>query len=427
MTLAVLSVALALVSGLAPLWYGLMGLALGLVVCLSTITLHARASHSRPSVDLLAPSYPLLQTVFNTTQDALILIDRDGRIALANPAVERLLGVAPARLLGRTVESLIDDSTLRFAEQLGFAPAVLRSLTIGVQFGSTDEIMRHEQRSLAEIDSPQPRCLGRTLTPVVDERGNLNGLLIKFADVTPERSMIQGREALYGMIVHDLRGPLTAINTGFKLLNEIASGDDPVSKAVSNTTAVSQGAVNKLLALVNSLLDVAKFQNAGIDMCRKPVALSSIVMASLDAARLLADEMQIEVLPVIPDALPLLDIDEDLIGRALLNLLDNALKFTPTGGTVTMGAHVTDNMMRVEVRDTGPGIPDEDKQRVFDLFCQTHGAAARRRGSGIGLTFCKLVVEAHGGQIWIEDNVPGGAVFVLMLPLYRVAATVAAE
>ncbi len=125
----------------------------------------------------------------------------------------------------------------------------------------------------------------------------------------------------------------------------------------------------------------------------------------------------------IPDALPVLDTDADKIERVLLNLVDNAIKFTPAGGEVIVQAHpagdrdAPDGYVRVEVKDTGPGIPDDSKERLFDRFTQLDGVRGRRRGTGLGLTYCRLAVEAHGGRIWVEDNPQGGAIFAFTLPL----------
>ncbi len=109
-----------------------------------------------------------------------------------------------------------------------------------------------------------------------------------------------------------------------------------------------------------------------------------------------------------------------------MNLVDNAIKFTPSGGQVmiavyspgTMGAE--EGFVRVEVSDTGPGIPDQHKERLFDRFAQLDGQRGRRRGTGLGLAFCRLAVEAHGGQIWVEDHPQGGAIFALTLPVRRI-------
>jgi signal transduction histidine kinase len=119
--------------------------------------------------------------------------------------------------------------------------------------------------------------------------------------------------------------------------------------------------------------------------------------------------------------LPNVNVDRALFLRVLSNLVDNALKFTPDGGRVQLWARcdpeVAPDMLLVGVRDTGPGIPPEYLDRVFEKFQQLPSTRGRRRGTGLGLSFCKLVVEAHGGSIWVESNVGEGSTFLMTLPL----------
>src|SRR5260221_4851181 len=115
---------------------------------------------------------------------------------------------------------------------------------------------------------------------------------------------------------------------------------------------------------------------------------------------------------------PNMVLDGDKIERVLLNLVDNALKFTTLGGLIQVRARLDgSDRVRVEVTDTGPGIPDEYKAAIFDRFQQLDSTKGNRRGTGLGLTFCKLIIEAHGGAIWIEDNPGGGSIFAFLLPV----------
>jgi signal transduction histidine kinase len=143
----------------------------------------------------------------------------------------------------------------------------------------------------------------------------------------------------------------------------------------------------------------------------------------------LALELNVTLTVNVPTSLPSLNIDAEKIERVLLNLVDNAIKFTPANGYVSISAHepgkmgAEDNFVRVEVCDTGPGVPGQHKERLFDRFAQIDGQRGQRRGTGLGLTFCKLAVEAHGGQIWIEDNPQGGAIFAFTLPVFKLPPT----
>jgi signal transduction histidine kinase len=137
----------------------------------------------------------------------------------------------------------------------------------------------------------------------------------------------------------------------------------------------------------------------------------------------LAHELDVALVEQVGADEALLDIDAEKIERVLLNLVDNALKFSPGGGQIVVRLHAPGtngappHFCRVDVSDSGPGIPPEDRAYIFDRFAQLRGQRARRRGSGLGLTFCKLAVEAHGGRIWVEDNSGSGSVFSFTLPL----------
>jgi signal transduction histidine kinase len=137
----------------------------------------------------------------------------------------------------------------------------------------------------------------------------------------------------------------------------------------------------------------------------------------------LAQELEVTLTTDISDEIPALDADPDKVERVLQNLVDNALKFCPSEGNVTIRAHQPEKgkqgerFVRIDVSDSGPGIPDDYKAKLFDRYVQVKGRRGKRRGSGLGLTFCRLVVEAHGGRIWIEDNPGGGSIFAFTLPV----------
>jgi signal transduction histidine kinase len=318
---------------------------------------------------------------------------------------------------------LIDDLTLDIADRLGFGSEALLSLVRGLREGWWDESTRDAGRITFQVGGLKPRFVDRTDAPVRDEKGRVLGLLMVFADVTEERELSQARDDLSSMIVHDLRGPLTAVTTSLTLLKEMASPGDPLGKTVIQTTDTSSRAVRKLLNLVNSLLDVYKIESGALALECEPTLLLPLCRTVIAELAPLAQEMEVRLTVDIPDDLPVLDTDADKIERVLLNLVDNAIKFTPAGGEVIVQArpagdgNAPDGYVRVEVRDTGPGIPDDSKERLFDRFTQLDGVRGRRRGTGLGLTYCRLAVEAHGGHIWVEDNPQGGAIFAFTLPL----------
>lgn len=366
-----------------------------------------------------------LQVILDSMKEAVILISAEGQVTLANPRAERLLGLNPRQLMQAPLADLLADRDLRLAERLGFVgPESLLAVVRSLGSGRWDDTSQGGGRITFEVAGPDKlRFIDRTDAPVRDEKGNAIGLLMVFSDVTEERELAQAREDLGNMIVHDLRGPLTAITTSLKLLNEIASPDDALGRAVKQTTEMSSRAVRKLLNLVDSLLDISKLESGVISLDYEPTDLSSLCEAVAGELEPLAQELDVRVELVMPEDLPTLNTDAEKVERVILNLVDNAIKFTPSGGRVRIQAYPPEThgaapgFLRVEISDTGPGVPDEHKERLFDRFVQVDGQRGRRRGTGLGLTFCRLAVEAHGGRIWVEDNPHGGAVFAFTLPV----------
>ena len=170
-------------------------------------------------------------------------------------------------------------------------------------------------------------------------------------------------------------------------------------------TAAEQSC-RKLLDLVNSLLDISKMEAGRMELVRKPTDLAKLVANTFDQLAPLAKDRNIALTSHIESDCQVL-VDEEKIGRVLTNLVDNALKFTPPDGQVTVLVEPMPGeagFIRCGVQDTGPGIPPEYLERIFDRFVQGPSGGGTRRGTGLGLTFCKLIVEAHGGRIWVESE-----------------------
>jgi K+-sensing histidine kinase KdpD len=355
-----------------------------------------------------------LQVILDSMQEAVIMFELDGTVALANPRVEALLGLDPARFLSRRITALLEQRNLQFAKRLGFEKGELPTLFGALEAGTWESGGRFAYR----LDQPKIAFIDRTIAPVHDQGGKIIGLLMVFADATEERELALAREDLSRMIVHDLRSPLTAINASMKLLGEMDVPENGMGGAIHKTTEISQRALRKLLHLVDSLLDIAKMESGSVTLDVEPHHLRPIAESVRTELLPLAEELDIQVDVDMTGDLPKLFIDSNKIERVLLNLVDNALKFTPVGGLIQIRAHREgEDRVRVEVADNGPGIPDDYKETIFDRFQQIDHLKGNRRGTGLGLTFCQLTIEAHGGSIWIEDNPGGGSIFAFTLPL----------
>lgn len=223
------------------------------------------------------------------------------------------------------------------------------------------------------------------------------------------------RENLSGMVVHDLRNPLTALMGGLDILR-LTLGDQ-MSADQKRLLENSRRSGHTLLGMVGELLDISKMEAGKLTLNIQPVDLRTLISESLDVVRALAEIEELEVHTVLTDDVKSVPCDRQLISRVVANLMSNAIKHTPSGGKITVVALQRGNVAAVSVSDTGSGIPAEYQQSIFDKFGQVEQPGKERRGTGLGLPFCKMAVEAHGGQIWVESKIGKGSTFHFTLPM----------
>ena len=229
------------------------------------------------------------------------------------------------------------------------------------------------------------------------------------------------------MIVHDLRSPLGGILGSLQMIEETFEDKGPAS-IEQQAVAISIRSTQKLLNLVNSLLDISKLTAGQVIIEAMPDPLNDLIDSAIERISPLALEAGVIIRKQIPTDLPMVQIDEEKITRVLINLLDNAVKFSPGGSQVIVSAERWSNdsdgtpptLVRCTVQDSGPGIPIEFRETIFERFVQITSQPGRRRGTGLGLSFCRLAIEAHGGKIWVEDGPNGGSAFSFTVPLANV-------
>ncbi|MDQ3815657.1 MAG: response regulator [Armatimonadota bacterium] len=226
------------------------------------------------------------------------------------------------------------------------------------------------------------------------------------------------RDDLTHMLIHDLRTPLTAFLGGIETVAML--GELNVEQQESVNIAYEGG--QTLLGMINDLLDISKMEDKSLPLEYKTLTAGDIIERALRQVGTLIIGRELSLVSDIAPGLPTFEGDEDKLVRTLVNLLSNAIKFTPTGGTVTAGAHraADENAIVFTVSDTGEGIPQEAFARIFEKFGQVETRqAGRRMSTGLGLTFCKMVVEAHGGRIWVESELGQGSTFLFTMPCAR--------
>jgi signal transduction histidine kinase len=265
----------------------------------------------------------------------------------------------------------------------------------------------------SECEVP-PRTIHLMNLPVVTGAAPL-GRLLMLRDVTEDRLLEGMREDLVHAMVHDLRNPLTAIYGALSFLEDTVT--DVFSDTERQLWEIARDNTDGMLQLVRSILDISRLESHQMPLDHELISLPGFIAAVLDSLLPLAASKGIRLKSDVPSTLPPAWADAGLIERVLQNLIGNALKFTPAGGAVRVTANLDAAERRrlyISVCDDGPGIPPAIQELLFQKFVT---GKHESRGSGLGLAFCRMVIEAHGERIWLEDTSENGTTFTFTLPL----------
>ena len=355
-----------------------------------------------------------LDSILATTQEGILLVDMNYRVVAANQSFADLTGLDltdVTRVPLISTAAKIEPFTL--VELLGENPAELREDCLAILEGS-DPLRK---RVFAGVQ-PSQRAIERTLTPVRNSKGEVTSWLLVFHDLTEQRELERLREEMTSMLIHDLRAPLSNLQGHLYLIEE----DIQLGKLERTTQllASAQRSNERVLRMANTLLDIQRFEGGQIPLQRQPLCVRTILEEAATQFASLAEMQQISIEVNAQPDLPALSVDAEHFGRVLTNLLDNAFKFTPDRGHISLWARqaaATDSpSMLIGVSDSGPGVPTEEHDWLFQKFRST-ASPKGRRGSGLGLVYCKLAVEAHGGRIWVESEAGQGSSFIIQLPI----------
>lgn len=364
-----------------------------------------------------------VEAIVNSTADGILMADMHGTVVTANPTAAQLFGLRTEALFGQQLDELLNE---------------LRNRASNINIPSWLNDDNAQEIVELELSGPQRRFIRHFMLPVRETDGAVIGRLALFQDFSKERELAQLREDYTGMLVHDLRAPLTAIMNGIMMVKRGLGG--PISDQQHELLGIAHQGSQTMLEMVNTLLDIAKMEQGRMNLNLEPLSPYALIDETLDRLRGNAQSQRVDLAQQLAVGLPLIEADREKLVRVLQNLLDNAIKFSPTGATVTFGANalrITDSANGTKhqagalqlppighgewiifwVRDLGPGIPPQYHDRIFEKFGQVR--ERKVRGTGLGLTFCKLAVEAHGGRIWLQSAEGAGSTFALALPLMQ--------
>ncbi|NTU65146.1 MAG: HAMP domain-containing histidine kinase [Chloroflexi bacterium] len=241
------------------------------------------------------------------------------------------------------------------------------------------------------------------------------GRLIVMRDMTEERTLEQVREDMTHTMVHDLRNPLTGIVAALNMVLDGYMGE--LSPPHHQVLTIAHHSSERMMRLVNAILDVSRLESGRMPVQLMAVSPVDLVREAIQIQAALAHNKKLQLDSDVPHGLPLVQADLNLIQRVLQNLIGNAVKFTPEGGRIQVAARLVQEppaepIVLISISDTGPGIPLEIESQLFQKFVT---GGQQEHGSGLGLAFCKLAVEAHGQRIWVDSSAGKGATFTFSL------------
>jgi two-component system phosphate regulon sensor histidine kinase PhoR len=264
------------------------------------------------------------------------------------------------------------------------------------------------------IIGPQDTFFSMQISPVMDRNDNLLSLIAVFHDITELKKLEKVRTEFVANVSHELKTPLTAIK-GFVETLKSSAKEDPA--AVEHFLDIIEKQTQRLENLVNDLLILSAIESREVKMNIVPEALSKVIQTVLALDRKIIEDKGHQVTVDIPDDLPRVLVDRQRIEQVFLNLLDNAVKFTPPQGKINIQARLERPFVRVEVRDNGVGIPAEHLSRVFERFYRVDRARSREAGgTGLGLSIVRHIVLAHQGKVEVESKADVGSTFRIFLP-----------
>lgn len=333
--------------------------------------------------------------LFEDSIDPIILTDLKGHILEANRQAATFTGHTAEELRQFHIEQVHDlkvEKTGPQCEKVG-DEAILYESTLYDKNGGTHPVEVYARKV------------------VFDDSESLQWIL---RDITERKDLDTLREDLAAMIYHDLRSPLSNILSSVEMLaTAIPEAEKDSSESVLR---IAHHSIERIQRLISSLLDLNRLEQNQPLGERQNIALALLVNDSVLTVQPAAEGRNQVIDLELAERLPQVFVDVDMIRRVLINLLENAIKYTPSDGHIKVKARAEGELVRISVEDNGSGIPEADRERVFDKFMRLKNGQGNPGGLGVGLAFCKLAVEGHGGKIWVEAASEKGSVFVFTLP-----------
>lgn len=330
-----------------------------------------------------------ISTILSNMAEGVLVIDQDSRIILANKAAENIFWLKEGFLIGQSFSSITDNEKI---------------------YHMICEVLKTGKEVFIEtVIRPNTQIYRVHVTSIKDAAGSIAGAVAVFQDVTDARNFDQMRSEFVGNVSHELRTPLTSIK-GF--VETLLDGAMENSQQCRRFLSIIDTETDRLSRLIEDLLTLSSIESKERIMRPKPVCMLTSMRSVLNILGPQISEKSLRVELIYRRDLSYIHADEDLLNQVFINLLDNAIKYTPENGSIIIRCRKQDSRIITTFTDTGVGIPRESLPRVFERFYRVDKARSRDQGgTGLGLSIVKHIVESHGGEVFVESEVGQGTTF----------------
>jgi two-component system phosphate regulon sensor histidine kinase PhoR len=353
--------------------------------------LNRMADQIRNEVDALQTERGKLEAILQQMTDGLVMVDETGAVQMINSSAEKMFGISGEQAIGSSLAGALRQHQVVELWQQTQQSGGMRSVSFEV---------------------PSKRIYLQGIA-VLLERELSGSVLLLFQNLTRQRYLETVRQDFISNISHELRTPLAALKALTETLAEGALEDPPAARHFLEQMDTE---VDSLSLMVSELLELSRIESGRVPLNLTPTRPCMIVSPAVERLHLQAERANLEILLDCPDELPLVLADHQRLEQVVVNLLHNAIKFTPGGGRINVSAREALEAVIFSVKDTGIGIAEEDLPRIFERFFKADRARSKV-GTGLGLAISRHLVEAHGGKIWVESIEGSGSTFYFSIPL----------
>jgi len=350
-----------------------------------------QAKEIQKKLQQLSSNHKIFSATLSGMSDGILLVDENNQVKLINQSAADLF-----------------ETTIEHAE--------MHSLVEGIRNHAVEEIFENcrqtQQIQMANLDlMPNHRYIHCIASPLT---ADLSGsVLLLFQDLTRIHQLEVIRQDFVSNVSHELRTPLASLKSLVETVQESAGKD---LEATQKFLEMMNREIDNLVQMVQELLELSKIESGKVPLEKKPHAPSEIIQKADERMHMQIERAKLRLVIQCDEHLPKVEVDLERLEQVLVNLIHNAIKFTPPGGTITLTAEQQGNLIIFSVRDTGIGIPPRDLERIFERFYKVDRARSAQ-GTGLGLSIARHLVEAHGGKIWVESTLSQGSTFYFSIPL----------